>query len=108
MTTKKEDLSPDAYAARVLALEMEGRQRKLDRVMNSGDEEATIEAATEQAILFKENMPFIVYALKKFGGLNPAPPVIRSDLPTLAEELIGEAPNRVMGSSGNAVVAATK
>ena len=106
---KKEDLPPDQYAARVLAVEMDARQRKLDAAMNKGDQEATIQAATEQAILFKENQPFIIYALKKCGGLNPAPPIIpREELPTLADELIGEAPSRVMGASGLAVVAATK
>ena len=106
---KKEDLPPDQYAARVLAVEMDARQRKLDTAMNKGDQEATIQAATEQAILFKENQPFIIYALKKFGGLNPAPPIIpREELPTLADELIGEVPSRVMGASGLAVVAATQ
>lgn len=105
---KKEDLPPDQYAARVLAVEMDARQRKLDAAMNKGDQEATIQAATEQAILFKENQPFIIYALKKFGGLNPPMPVPKSQLPTLADELIGEAPSRVMGASGLAVVAATQ
>lgn len=112
MSTKKEDLPPDQYAARVLAVEMEARQRKLDRAMNSGNDDATIEAATEQAILFKENMPFIVYCLKKYGGLNPPVPMIpRNDpaLPRLSEELFGggEPQSRVMGASGNAVAAAT-
>lgn len=111
MSTKKEDLPPDQYAARLLAVEMEGRQRKLDRAMNSGDDDATILAATEQAILFKENMPFIVYCLKKYGGLNPAVPTIpRNDttLPQLSDELLGGEPqSRIMGASGVAMSRAT-
>lgn len=105
---KKEDLPPDQYAARVLAVEMDARQRKLDAAMNKGDQEATIQAATEQAILFKENQPFIVYALKKFGGLNPPMPVPKSQLPTLADELIGEPIDRKTMTSGAAMAAATK
>lgn len=105
---KKEDLPPDQYAARVLAAEMAANQRAIDEAMKKGDNDLIAEAATKQAIDFKENLPFIIYALKKFGGLNPPMPVPKSQLPTLADELIGEAPSRVMGASGLAVVAATQ
>ena len=105
---KKEDLPPDQYAARVLAAEMAANQRAIDEAMKKGDNDLIVEAATKQAIDFKENLPFIIYALKKFGGLNPPMPVPKSQIPTLADELIGEAPSRVMGASGVAVAAATK
>lgn len=105
---KKEDLPPDQYAARVLAAEMAANQRAIDEAMKKGDNDLIVEAATKQAIDFKENLPFIIYALKKFGGLNPPMPVPKSQLPTLADALIGEAPSRVMGASGIAVVAATQ
>ena len=100
--------TPIQYAARVLAAEMVANQKALDEAMRKGDNDATVEAATKQAIDFKENFPFIIYVLKKFSGLNPPMPLPKSELPTLGQELIGDTPpNRVMGSSGAAVAAAT-
>lgn len=105
---KKEDLPPDQYAARVLAAEMAANQRAIDEAMKKGDNDLIVEAATKQAIDFKENLPFIIYALKKFGGLNPPMPMPKSELPTLGQELIGEPIDRKTMTSGAAMAAATK
>lgn len=101
--------TPEQEAARVLAAEMAATQRDMDAAMRRGDDDATIELATKQAIDFKENFAFILYALKKFGGLNPPMPLPKNQLPTVAQELMdGPAQSRVMGTSGNAIVAGEK
>lgn len=100
--------TPEQNAARVLAAEFAATQREMEAAMRRHDNDATIEYATKQAIDFKENLPFILYVLKKFGGLNPPPPLPKNELPSIAQELIGDSQpqSRVMGSSGVAVVAA--
>lgn len=98
---------PDAiqYAARVLAADLQAHEKDINAATKANDNDALVQAATEQAIAMKENMPFIIYVLKKFSGLNPPVPVRSDAMPTLSQELLGEPDSRVMGSSGVAMAA---
>lgn len=94
-------------AAKVLGLELERRQRALN---NARGETATVHAAADLALLFQENMPMIIFALKVYGGLAPSPPQ-RDPMPGLPElPDFMKIPNndRVMGASSVAVASATK
>jgi hypothetical protein len=103
----EKDATDLANAAKVLGLEMERRQRAL---ANARGETATVHAAADLALLFQENMPMIIFALKVYGGLKPSPP--KRDpmpgLPELPDFLSPPMNGRVMGASGAAVAAATK
>lgn len=91
--------------AKRLGLDMNQRYQELQ--LASGPEETTA-AATNLAIVMNENADFVIWVLKTFGGLNPPPPEAQPEgsLPRLSSALTGDAPNRVMGASGIAVVAA--
>lgn len=78
-----------AAAAR-LGLEFQKRYERL--AFAKGDDEVTV-AAVDLGTLFQDNAEFIIWSLKKLGGLNPPnpeeirkkirPPMPANDLPTL-------------------------
>lgn len=86
-----------AAAAR-LGLEFQKRYERL--AFAKGDDEVTV-AAVDLGTLFQDNAEFIIWSLKKLGGLNPPnpeevrkvrPPAPANDLPTLPEFLAPPAP----------------
>lgn len=86
-----------AAAAR-LGIEFQKRYEKL-AFANDADE-VTV-AAVDLGQLFNDNVEFVIWVLKKLGGLNPPnpeeirkirPPTPANDLPTLPSNLIGTAP----------------
>lgn len=86
-----------AAAAR-LGIEFQKRYERL--AFAQGADEVTV-AAVDLGQLFNDNAEFVIWTLKKFGGLNPPNPdeikKIRpvtpaNDLPTLPPALTGAAP----------------
>jgi hypothetical protein len=80
-------------AAARLGIEFEKRYEKL--VLARTDDEIVI-ASVDLGQLFNDNAEFLIWTLKKFGGLNPPnpeeikkvpPPAPANDLPTLPEFL---------------------
>lgn len=58
-------------AAARLGIEFQKRYERL--AFAQGADEVTV-AAVDLGELFNDNVEFVVWALKKLGGLNPAPP----------------------------------
>lgn len=86
-----------AAAAR-LGIEFQKRYERL--AFANGADEVTV-AAVDLGQLFNDNAEFVIWALKKLGGLNPPnpeeikkirPPTPANDLPTLPPALTGTAP----------------
>lgn len=86
-----------AAAAR-LGIEFQKRYERL--AFAQGADEVTV-AAVDLGQLFNDNAEFVIWALKKLGGLNPPnpeeikkirPPTPANDLPTLPPALTGAAP----------------
>lgn len=68
-------------AAKRLGIELEARYR---RMLQAEGEEQTVATAVDVAHLMNDNADFIIYVLKKHGGLNPLPPELtRNTLPTM-------------------------
>lgn len=87
-------------AAKRLGIAIHQRYEKL--VTAVGEDEITV-ATVDLAQVMYENVEFVIWALKKMGGLNPAPPeeikrvpltrpMPANDLPTLPPALTGTAP----------------
>lgn len=87
-------------AAKRLGIAIHQRYEKL--VTAVGEDEITV-ATVDLAQVMYENVEFVIWALKKMGGLNPAPPeeikrvsltrpTPANDLPTLPPVLTGAAP----------------
>lgn len=88
-------------AAKRLGIAIHQRYEKL--VTAVGEDEITV-ATVDLAQVMYENVEFVIWALKKMGGLNPAPPeeikraprrsrpTPANDLPTLPPALTGAAP----------------
>lgn len=86
-----------AAAAR-LGIEFQKRYERL--AFAQGADEVTV-AAVDLGQLFNDNAEFVIWALKKLGGLNPPnpeeikkirPPMPANDLPTLPPALTGATP----------------
>lgn len=86
-----------AAAAR-LGIEFQKRYERL--AFAQGADEVTV-AAVDLGQLFNDNAEFVIWALKKLGGLNPPnpeeikkirPPTPANDLPTLPPALTGTPP----------------
>lgn len=76
-------------AAVRLGIELEKRYEAL--VLAKGEEEVTV-AAVDLGELFNDNIEFVIWALKKVGGLNPPnpEPVTKPvTLPKLSESVTG-------------------
>jgi len=70
-------------AAKRLGIELEARYR---RMLEAEGEEQIVATAVEVASLMNDNADFIIWCLKKHGGLNPLPPELTKNtapLPTL-------------------------
>lgn len=85
-------------AAKRLGIEFQKRYERL--AFANGADEVTV-AAVDLGQLFNDNAEFVIWALKKLGGLNPPnpeeikkirPPTPANDLPTLPPALTGTAP----------------
>lgn len=85
-------------AAARLGIEFQKRYERL--AFANGADEVTV-AAVDLGQLFNDNAEFVIWALKKLGGLNPPnpeeikkirPPTPANDLPTLPPALTGTAP----------------
>lgn len=87
-------------AAKRLGIAIHQRYEKL--VTAVGEDEITV-ATVDLAQVMYENVEFVIWALKKMGGLNPAPPeeikrvpltrpTPANDLPTLPPTLTGATP----------------
>jgi hypothetical protein len=72
-------------AAKRLGIELEARYRKM---LEAEGEEHTVATSVEVAKLMIDNVYFIIWCLKKHGGLNPLPPELtRNTLPKMPEIL---------------------
>jgi hypothetical protein len=72
-------------AAKRLGIELEARYRKM---LEAEGEGRIIETTVHVAQLMNDNVDFIIWCLKKHGGLNPLPPELtRNTLPTMPEAL---------------------
>jgi hypothetical protein len=68
-------------AAKRLGIELEVRYRKM--LMAEGEEQI-VATSVECAQLMIENADFMIYCLKKQGGLNPLPPELtRGSVPAM-------------------------
>lgn len=66
-------------ASKRLGIELEQRYRRL--VLASGDADEVTIAAVELGQLFNDNIEFVIWALKTYGGLNPpAPEQLKKDM----------------------------
>lgn len=77
--------------------------QRYENLVNAVGEDAVTMATVDLAQVMYDNVEFVIWALKKFGGLNPAPPeeikrpkmtkpVPANDLPTLPASVTGIAP----------------
>jgi hypothetical protein len=72
-------------ASRVLGIEMEKRFRALAEAV--GEQEIGL-AAIHLGALFNDNIEFVIWALKKQGGLEPkSPELINRDVPAMPKML---------------------
>lgn len=60
-------------AAKVLAVALQSRYRKLLESSDQG-EDAVVVATADLAQCMYENVEFVIWALKSIGGMNPPPP----------------------------------
>lgn len=92
-------------AARRLGIAIHQRYENLVNAAGEGDDAITV-ATVDLATVMYDNVEFVIWALKKMGGLNPpppeeikrvdltrpAPPKPANDLPTLPAFLASDAP----------------
>lgn len=72
-------------ASKRLGIELEVRYRKM---LEAEGEEQIIATSVEVAKLMIDNADFMIWCLKKQGGLNPLPPELtRNTLPTMPAAL---------------------
>jgi hypothetical protein len=72
-------------AAKRLGIELESRYRKM---LDAEGEDQIVGTTVEVAKLMNDNIEFVIYCLKKQGGLNPLPPELTCNtLPTMPAAL---------------------
>lgn len=94
-------------AAKRLGIAIHQRYENLVNAAGEGDDAITV-ATVDLATVMYDNVEFVIWALKKMGGLNPPPPeeikrvdlkrpvpAPANDLPTLPDFLAGSAPAAV-------------
>lgn len=73
-------------ASKRLGLELEKRYRRL--VLAGNDAEEITEASVELGGCFNDNIEFIIWVLKVFGGLNPPRPELTTRTPKPAISIV--------------------
>ena len=74
-------------ASKRLGLALEQKYRRL--VLAGNDQNEIVEATVDLATCFNDNIEFILWVLKSFGGLDVSPPEYQKqvDLPKLPDSL---------------------